>query len=198
LYSSGLFEVGAVMKWELEEIRSWIWDRHRAALTQLDDPWRTPVVATLDSGGVPGIRMVVLRAVNEGAGELTFHTDFRSPKVKALRSTSVLAWVFYDPVLKVQVRVHSRAQLHHKDEIAEQAWSELAPHQQSAYAGKVASGIDLSSGDLSEERSIGPEIFTVVRASVESMDWLWLGPKGHLRALVQREANGWMARWIAP
>ena len=40
--------------------------------------------------------------------------------------------------------------------------------------------------------------FTVIVSTVALIDWLFLSANGHQRALLAREGDTWIARWVAP
>jgi pyridoxine/pyridoxamine 5'-phosphate oxidase len=69
-----------------EEIRTQIWKELGRASLDRHHEWRTPVLASADADGLPEARTVVLRQVDAVAGQLTFYTDSRSPKVAQLQA----------------------------------------------------------------------------------------------------------------
>jgi pyridoxine/pyridoxamine 5'-phosphate oxidase len=67
-------------------------------------------VANVGTDGQPDARTVVLRHVDPLRREVRFHSDIRSPKLQALRTSPQVALHWYDPALRVQVRID----LHHR------------------------------------------------------------------------------------
>mgnify|MGYP006196394707 CR=1 FL=1 len=88
-----------------EEIRPQIWKELGRASQDRHHEWRTPVLASADPDGLPDARTVVLRQVDALAGQLTFYTDSRSPKVAQLQTQAAAMLVFWSARLSWQLRV---------------------------------------------------------------------------------------------
>lgn len=156
--------------------------------------YHQPVIATTDAEGRPDARTVVLRFVDRATSTLGFHTDARSPKLDHLRLAPTLAWHFYDPGAKTQLRIRAEASIHTDDPIADEAWAAtrlfsrrcyLAPRPPSLPAARPSPNLpeDLLETDPDHDRSeAGRANFAVVRARILEIDWLWLRRGGHLRA----------------
>ena len=67
------------------KIKNYIWKLLEEGLTLKDSPLKTPVFSNIENNK-PSAKIVVLRAIDRKKRTLTFHTDYRSPKVKALMS----------------------------------------------------------------------------------------------------------------
>ena len=87
------------------EIRHRIWQELQRAVPDRHHEWRTPVLASADADGLPDARTVVLRQVDALAGQLTFYTDSRSPKVPQLQAQAQAMLVFWSARLGWQLRV---------------------------------------------------------------------------------------------
>lgn len=203
---------------DLDAWWKWIWEELQdAARTERDGgrqkktAFHQPVVANRTESGVE-CRMVVLREADEEARILRFHTDARSPKVGQFARHDELAWTFYDPGLKLQVKVRSRARVHHDDEVTAKAWEATRLFSRRCYLAPMAPGTEVDaptsglppefeSRQPSEEESApGYEAFAVVRAEVLEVDAMSLAYSGHRRARWTWDAatNRWRGMWLVP
>ena len=175
-----------------EEIRPQIWKELGRASLDRHHEWRTPVLASVDPDGLPDARTVVLRQVDALAGQLTFYTDSRSPKVAELQANPAAVLVFWNRRLQWQLRVGVQAAVHTDGPRVEAAWARVS---QSAAAGDYLSAHPPGSVlEPSEATATGQHNFAVVTAQVEHWDWLELSRHGHRRArLVDRGVQ-----WLVP
>jgi pyridoxamine 5'-phosphate oxidase len=181
---------------DLGEIERRIWRALTAAVGRPKDPWRTPVLVTCGDGEG---RVVVLRAVDGVGREIEFHTDARSPKVRALERDPRVTWVFYSPRWQVQLRIRAVARVHVGDEAAEAAWGRVPAASRSNYADGPAPGVVVSAPlDAADFRGGIQAHFARVQTRVDRVDWLWLRPGGHRRAVWESDADGWAGGWRAP
>ncbi|MEL6330885.1 MAG: pyridoxamine 5'-phosphate oxidase family protein [Planctomycetota bacterium] len=199
----------------LDSIVAPIWTALERGRADRRHAFHHPAVVTAGSDGWPTARTVVLRYSNAETGVLGFHTDARSPKVEQLRSDARLAWHFYDPSAKIQLRVRSEAEVMTSGPEVDLAWSEtrlfsrrcyLAPHAPSSEseAADVNLPGDMLEANPDESRSeAGRSNFCVVRGRVVSIEWLWLRAGGHMRARLDRVSrarsrSGWAGVWLRP
>lgn len=197
----------------LEGLEAEIWDLLGRGYTDRHSPFRLPVVATVDAEGLPSARTVVLRHVDRAQRLIGFHTDMRSPKVEQLRQSAAVAWVFYDPRRKIQVRAQTVASLHVQDHTALGAWRNTPDHSRACYLAprppstRLATGADPSSAVVNgtpdhDHSELGWPNFAVVRCRVTSYDWLWLAAFGHRRAEIAYDPRRFdtspKVRWLVP
>ncbi|GIT04951.1 MAG: hypothetical protein CM1200mP29_03620 [Verrucomicrobiota bacterium] len=71
-----------------------------------------------------------LRSVDPVTRQLIAQTDVRSTKVPGFRKDPRVAWHFFDPQTKVQVRANGRVTVHHDDEVTRTAWAAVPGAQQ--------------------------------------------------------------------
>ncbi|PIT82527.1 pyridoxamine 5'-phosphate oxidase family protein [Limnohabitans sp. 15K] len=187
------------------EIRPQIWIELGRASLDRHHEWRTPVLASTDADGLPDARTVVLRQVDAGAGQLTFYTDSRSPKVAQLQAKSPAMLVFWSARLSWQLRVRVACTVITAGPEVDVLWQGV---KQSAAAGDYLSllppGVVLpqTSGKANvETASVDPanapapaHSFAILRAQVLQMDWLELSREGHRRA--QLSDTTW--EWLTP
>jgi pyridoxamine 5'-phosphate oxidase len=181
-----------------EEIRPQIWKELGRASLDRHHEWRTPVLASANADGLPDARTVVLRQVDAVAGQLTFYTDSRSPKVAQLQSQASAVLVFWSARLSWQLRVRVACSVITAGPEVGALWQGV---QQSAAAGDYLSPLPPgavlppSSGPADAANAPAPtHSFALLRAQVIQMDWLELSRDGHRRA--QLSANTW--EWLTP
>jgi hypothetical protein len=171
-------------------------------------PYHLAAVATLNGSG-PDVRTVVLRVADAASRSLIFHTDLRSPKVAHVEAAQSLAWLFYDPSRKVQIRARGRASVHRDDDVAQERWRASSALSRRCYLGaRPGSASPTATSGLpahlahrapgGEESEAGRDNFAAVRCEVDELDWLHLHVHGHRRARLRYRDGGWQARWVAP
>ena len=182
-----------------EEIRPQIWKELGRASQDRHHEWRTPVLASCGADGLPDARTVVLRQVDAVAGQLTFYTDSRSPKVAQLQTQASAMLVFWSARLSWQLRVRVACTVITAGPEVEALWQGV---KQSAAAGDYLSpqppGAVLLKGGSADAGTgnsvITAHSFAILRAQVLQMDWLELSREGHRRA--QLSATTWA--WLTP
>ncbi len=182
---------------QLETLRTEVWGWLGAAADDRDDPFRTPVVATVGLDGAPQARTVVLREVESAGWTLDFYTDVRSPKYDELLRSPAVTWLFYDGVRQLQVRASSIASIHADNDIADRAWAWSALASRAAYASQRAPGSAIEApmpsvfmhDDMDAEH--GRTNFCVVRCRVHEFDVLQLHPGRHRRACLRVDDASW-------
>ena len=182
-----------------EEIRPQIWKELGRASQDRHHEWRTPVLASVDPDGLPNARTVLLRQVDALAGQLTFYTDSRSPKVAQLQTQASAMLVFWSARLSWQLRVRVACSVITAGPEVEAIWQGV---KQSAAASDYLSpeppGAVLPQGGSAEAVTVNSGVtahsFAILRAQVLQMDWLELSHEGHRRA--QLSANTWA--WLMP
>jgi pyridoxamine 5'-phosphate oxidase len=158
-------------------------------------PFRLVTVATLSEAG-PAARTVVLRAVEAERRTVWFHTDRRSPKFAELQVDPRLCLLWYDPEVRVQVRVAARAVLHLGDEVAQVAWRNLAETSRRDYAALTGPGGVLDADDGSNPADAESN-FVAVACQFSELDVLELLPDGHRRARLHWSGT-WSLTRLAP
>lgn len=166
-----------------------------------------PVVATSSPSGLVDARTVVLRQVDRERRVLAFHTDARSPKLQGLTAGAPVAWVFYDPRRRQQVRARGSVGACSPAAIAE-AWARTSLSSRRNYLVPAAPGTPIASPEdgwvhahlTAAEGETGRAAFTVVETIIEHIDWLSLHAGGHLRAsLVWNDTRrAFDQSWIMP
>ncbi|MEI7575674.1 MAG: hypothetical protein WCK51_02190 [Armatimonadota bacterium] len=189
-----------------QEMVAFAWKLLLEACHQRRHPFHTPTLCTVSARG-PEARSVILRDAGEADWTLRANADVRSPKVKQLETDGRSTWQFYSFPDYLQVRCFGHTQVHHLDEIANEAWKRsqllsrrcyLAPLPPSAPLEKLESNMppDLAGREPTEEESrAGFQNFAVLQCHVEEMDILSLRYEGNLRLRAIRNQS---PIWTAP
>ena len=160
-------------------------------------------VATVGTDGQPEARTVVLRHVDPLRREIRFHSDIRSPKVQALRASPKVALHWYDPVLRVQVRVAAAAVIHHGDTVAAATWNASQPMSRAIYTTAAAPGDALdafptgpSAPEADDDTGLGR--FAVVSCRFDAVELLSLHAAGHQRVRLHLDRDPVTWTLLAP
>ena len=151
-------------------------------------PLRTPTLATNGCNGVDA-RTVILRAVDAPIRELVCFSDARAGKVKAIMHDPRVAWVFYDPAARIQLRLHGRATAHQDDSLAARCWQQVPEHARDDYLGPQPPGVVVNATRAGVEDAQQPQ-FSVIRVRIERLDVLFLRRGGHRRAGFDYDPRG--------
>ncbi len=186
-----------------------LWTELETASKKAGLPFHTPTIGTVGGMGCR-VRTVVLRGADRAVPVLWFHTDVRSAKVADLRANPFIAWHFYDHDKKIQIRCEGTASVHWNDEMARAGWERSALSSRRCYTCLHPPGTPVEYPDsglppefiervpTQEESELGWPNFSLVRSTIESIDWLYLAAKGHRRATF-RFSNGTLSsKWLIP
>jgi general stress protein 26 len=184
--------------------RDWLGRLARAARDR-KCPMHTPVVVSAPADA----RVMVLRAFDQAAGRLRFHTDTRSPKVASIADDPRMAVLCYDKSAKIQIRLRGVGRVESTGPVADAAWAAGTNFARRCYLGEGPGSISdgPTSGLPPEFEGVEPddeqliparENFAVLLIDVAEVDWLYLAHTGHLRAQFTRAGEGWEGRWVTP
>lgn len=186
----------------LPVLESRIWSELSRAVSVAEAPWRTPVVSNVaDAGRAVDARVMVLRGASRELAALKCFTDSRSPKMHAAKTHPRLAWTFFDPVGKLQLRAATRVRIHAGDAVAAAAWQHVPEGSRRNYATRLAPGTPVD-GPAEDNGFVDAAAahFAVWVASVDAFDWLWMADDGHRRAVFRYDDTGRLvdAGWRVP
>jgi len=184
-----------------------IWrDLHEAAGQRRGDLLN----ATIASGkedGAPSLRIVVLRAADRTAAQLSFHTDVRSEKVPQLLARPASEVLFWRPADGLQLRCVGQAELALPGTPEATAAYEAIPDKgRRKYRTEPAPGTPLAGPDALEFANTAPGVadpglarFTLITFRVSRIDALQLDGSDQTRALFHLDGDRLQsATWIAP
>ncbi len=186
---------------ELQNILDKTWSGLAKAVDQVNHPWRFPALGTQGLDG-PNVRTMVLRSADAAARQLTAQTDIRSAKVSVFRKDPRVAWYFFDPQTKVQVRAHGRVTVHHDNEVTRAAWAAVPEANKRNYAMPPAPGSPIDDPSLGQapagDEAAAYANFAVLSSGITFIDWLQLGDEWHRRAQFTWTGGDWRRAWVAP
>jgi len=193
----------------LSELAAGIWQELSEACQKPEHAWRLPVLSTLN-GDHPDSRTLVLRQIEPLQQRFSCHTDLRSDKVHQLEQNPHAAWLFYDPVQRVQLRIQGTITMHHDDDVANQLWEKSDPVSLKLYLGSQTPGAVVEHPDSNtpaqflkraptrEECQQGRKYFCVLQTRVLNIDWMKLRHTGNLRAFFDWSSGELEASWLIP
>lgn len=174
----------------LEQLECRVWTELVRAVVDRHHEWRTPVLASVDAGGFPQARTVVLRRADPSARVLEVFTDRRTPKVVQLQTVPQAVVVFWSSRLHWQLRAQARAEVLVDGPTVDEAWARLAQGASAAdYLAPRTPGTPLA---VDAGESGGRHHLAVLRFEVLSLDWLALRREGHRRARIDTAGALWL------
>ena len=194
----------------LDQVMGDVMQRLTAGAKDRRSNMHTPVVATSDAD----VRVMVLRAFDEAAMTLRFHTDARSPKIAAADGRAV-GVLLYDKEAKVQIRARGMGRIETDGPVADAAWAASTNYAQRCYLAQAAPGDasvegvsglpDWAEGVNPSDEQVAPARanFAVLLVQLERLDWLYLANSGHRRAVFTGGegaggAKAWKGQWVVP
>lgn len=173
----------------LDSIGRTCWRELERAGQERDHEWRVMTLATVD-GGCADARSVVVREAVSATRTLIFYTDDRSPKVRQLLDRPKATMVAWSRTLSWQLRLRVSLALEDDGLDVSSRWArvKLSPSAQD-YLAALPPGTPVDR--YTPERG-SREHFAVVRADVQSIDWLELHAEGHRRACFDAEGGHWL------
>ena len=205
---------------DLPAILADLWERLRDGAERSAPAFHLPTLSTIrtaaagDSGAgrlEPAARTVVLRYADreENGGTIACHTDARGAKIAEIEAYPRVAWTFYDPRARLQVRANGAATVLTEGAIVDAAWEATAPSARRCYLAPHVPGTPSDEPEVNmppavrkrdptpEESAPGRANFAVLRTAIDGFDWLHLHHAGHRRALFNREEGEWRGGWVA-
>lgn len=174
---------------DLDALLAHVWRRLSEGARDAGDPFRRVALATCGADG-PEARMVALRRVDRGAGEVEIHSDLRTAKVRALRADPRAAILAWDPVAELQVRLRVEVAVVAGDAAR---WAQVPPEARTNYGTDPAPGLPIHDPrDLGRTPAL--DRFAVLLCRVRSIDVVSLAHAPHRRAAFDAEGR----RWVAP
>lgn len=172
--------------------------------------FHTPIFSNLKKDGRTSSRMVVLRKFDSSKMKINFHSDIRSKKIQEVKLKPETNFLFYDPKIKIQLRLTTFSTVHHNDNVTLMAWNqtqllsrkcyltESAPSSLSKIATdglpKHLQGTDPSRNE-SEKGYIN---FSVISNRIKQIEWLYLSSAGHRRLLININSKKQIYNWLIP
>ncbi len=177
-------------------------DRHHS--------FHTPVFCNISKNNFVDSRVIVLRKFDKKKLILNFHTDFRSKKIRSLKTNHNSFFVFYDHKLKIQLRIKTSSVINNQNKTSKFFWNKTRLMSRKCYlTEKPPSSSTKIPEDGIPEKLIGKEPtqdesnngyknFTVVENFIKEIDWLYLSAKGHRRMKISFKKNSPVFKWLIP
>ena len=172
--------------------------------------FHTPVFSNNNNNQGVNSRVIVLRKFNHNNLTLIFNTDNRSPKITDLHNNSQSNFVFYDPKIKIQLRIQTFTKIHHNNYLTSEVWKEtrlfsrkcyLTQKAPSSITNKAEDGIPAHLEGIDpgkDESESGYYNFSVIENFIKEIDWLYLASSGHRRLKIIFQNNTPLFKWIIP
>lgn len=204
---------------QLEQNFKAVWQRTfeelQMAVTSAKHPWHLITVASI-SDGLPDARIVVLRgcylAEKTQHTILSFHTDYRSPKIQQFQANPEIFLLFYDAQTKRQLRVHAKCTVRYKDEVTQKRWVNAADSSRRCYLVHPSPSMPMETRETTlpkaylktvptiEQAAEGYDNFCVIECTLQKIDILQLNAQGGERCLIEFADDGTFrkAGWLSP
>jgi pyridoxamine 5'-phosphate oxidase len=181
----------------LQVLHATCWQELQRAARDREHGWRLMTLATAGEAG-PDARTVVLRDVDSAAEALMFYSDSRAAKVHELSVDPRATLVLWSHTLGWQLRLRCRVEIETSGLEVSSRWArlKLTPAARD-YLSPLPPGSPFGPVSVYEPDRATREHFCVLRAEVQSLDWLELHPEGHRRARFTRGQEP-AGQWLAP
>jgi 3-hydroxyisobutyrate dehydrogenase len=180
---------------DLKDIETQIWEILIQSTESANTPFHQGIFATINNN-IPEQRTVILRNVDATKRTLSFNTDIRSLKVEELKINDSASWLFYDKILKAQLRLYSKAVIHKNDTVSETAWELSRLSSKMCYTTQEKPGSFIANPEFVEvnRTDAEPELldfahdnFAVIETIVYAIDFVFLNRNGNKRAYFDYE-----------
>ncbi|MBY5780739.1 pyridoxamine 5'-phosphate oxidase family protein [Rhizobium leguminosarum] len=187
----------------LAEVDASAWAELEAAAADPQSAFRYLNLCSVDAGGRPQTRMVVLRRVDVARRLLEIHTDVRSPKWQEISANALVSLLGFGPQPKVQLRLQGSAELNGPaSERAAEAWGLLPRSTRSTYMGGPPGDaiVERPANESTAADADGQAFFGVLIFRAETLDWFQLRHADNRRAVFAYDHLGALtsSRWVNP
>ncbi len=159
---------------------------------------------TVDEKNRPNTRNVVLRDFSLKNLTIRFHTDKRSSKIKDIKANKNVCLIGYDKRAKLQIRISAEASPINDEEILMDIWQKMYPMSRECYrvtkspGDKIKSLSEIKFDEGDESNLIGYDNFVAIQCDIKSLEILYLGHAGHIRARYINSNGSLNGEWIVP
>ena len=191
----------------LKQILKKIWSLLENGVPDGKSVFHIATLSTINSMGKPATRSVVIREVNKSKKIISFNTDIRSKKWEELIVNPSSTLHFYDPSLKIQIRISGTSLLYHNNNLSKKAWSQSESMSQVCYVTPLSPGKIIDSPEYTDqfikeynqkEQEQGIINFGRINLVVSEIEWIYLVHTGHRRAKFIFGKKDIKMFWIAP
>ena len=187
-----------------------IWSNLEEATKDRNHEYHNVIFSNLENLNQVNSRIVILRNFSKLDNCLSFHTDYRSAKIKQIKENDKCSLLFYSHKIKQQLRINVKSTIHNNDNISKNAWNKTKLMSRKCYLTSFPPGSMIDKPDDGipynlkgiepnhSESEKGYTNFTVILNYIKSIDWLYLSSQGHRRLLYKRVQNKWVNKWTIP
>ena len=177
------------------------------AAVDRDHDFHVMTFCTIGEVGVEA-RSVVLRNFDREKNIISFHTDYRSPKLNDIKNNPNTVCLVYSYKLKTQLRIKTISSIHYEDSIWKASWDSTALSSRKCYLTKYDPSCNIEQKDDGlplelkgktpsfKQSEDGKKNFCVVRNKIIEIDYLYLKSTGHERMRLDLDSNKFS--WMAP
>ncbi|MDX1909038.1 MAG: pyridoxamine 5'-phosphate oxidase family protein [Bacteroidia bacterium] len=185
-------------------VESSLWAMLRRGAADAKDPLHTPVFVTQGPYG-PNPRTVILRKASDTTRTLVCFSDVRTEKVTDIQADPAVAWLFWHPRRKTQLRVYGHATVHTGGPETDAAWQGLTPGGRRNYAADPAprTPVDTPEAGIAAytpvtDTDIWRPHFVMIHTQVTRLDAVLLDESGHRRLLLDWSDPEPVYTWVVP
>lgn len=172
------------------------WKELEAVAKDPKNPFRVCSLATYEEGEGIKQRMVNFRELTSSRS-LLFYSDARSAKINHLRKTPEASVLFYNPIIRLQVFIRGKMQIHTHDELWETHRLKIEGRAINDYNTLYAPGKKIKN-PVSVTRTTDLN-FALLELQPDVVEYLKLREEpNRLRAIFRRNQDEWEKTYLVP
>ncbi|XLS30332.1 pyridoxamine 5'-phosphate oxidase family protein [Flavobacteriaceae bacterium M23B6Z8] len=168
----------------------------KGAVKHKKHAFRYFTLATADKDGVPRLRTVVLREVDDQF-TITIYTDRRSEKINHIEDNRKVSMLFFDSSRLLQITIKATAFRVTNDRELHDIWEKIPPKSRKDYTTETAPGEAIKNPDEVDYLD-QDHFFTALRLIPEEVEYLKLKRPVHIRARFTKEEDDWKGTYLVP
>ncbi len=185
-----------------KDIENYVENSISKACKDRDHAYRLVALSNISEDNLPEVRTLALRDFIYDEKLVIFHTDLRSPKIKAIEKNGNVSLLFYDKDSRIQLRFKAKASIYSKDKISEKRWENTKRYCKKTYMNILPQSSEssintdskpknLDSRDITDEEiNFAYENFAVISCKFYEVEFLHINHKQHVRAKITFDKNG--------
>ena len=192
------------------KIYNQIWANIDNGISDRNHEYHSGIFSSIDNKNFPSLRSIILRNASKSNRTITFHTDYRSQKIKQISKNNNCFLLLYSAKLKEQLRIQVKSKIHYNDSISKNAWEQTQLMSRKCYLSLKAPGtlVDKSEDSIpikflgkepnKKDSEIGYKNFAVISNHILSIEWLSLSSQGHKRIKFNWNNSELSYQWLIP
>ena len=166
------------------------------AASEKKHPFRYFTLATAGINGIPRMRTLVLRNIDEQLNMMVY-TDKRSKKITHIYEHNKVSLLFLDKKRLIQISIRAKAEIVNDDRIIKTIWDQIPYRSRKDYTTELSPGKEIKNPeevDFLEEK----HFFTAIKFIPDRIEYLRLKRPRHMRVLFKKEDNNWKGTYLVP